>query len=154
MIHKEFRQKFAHAHSNGCPQVLGPNAQIDSQIKLQLYNLPWSNQTSRPHCSWSVIGLRLYTWVLLVCGVFQLTSRVDRATTILLVSASEIPKHAHLQFWTAGTKHVLSFVDYRRFGSWRSNQDWSPDRGPDAVTDYQVGTCSKRLAQLNIKRTG
>ena len=52
MVHKVCRQKFARTHSNGCPWVLGPNAQLDSQIKLQLYNLPWSNQTSRPHLFW------------------------------------------------------------------------------------------------------
>ena len=152
MVHKVCRQKFARTHSNGCPWVLGPNAQIDSQIKLQLYNLPWSNQTSRPHLFWVCNWIeKIYVGAALRS---VLLAEQYRATTILLVSASQIPKHAHLQFWTAGTKHVLSFVDYRRFGSWRSNQDWSPDRGPDAVTDYQVGTCSKRLAQLNIKRTG
>ena len=34
--------------------------------------------------------------------------------------------------------HVLSFVDYRRFGTWKINQNWGEDRGPDPVTQYQV----------------
>ena len=54
------------------------------------------------------------------------------------VVVTEIPKHAHLQFYTLDKKNVLSFVDYRRFGSWKINGDWGPDRGPDPVTQYQV----------------
>ena len=60
------------------------------------------------------------------------------ACYLVILSVSEIPKHAHLQFTTKDMLHVLSFVDYRRFGTWKINQDWGEDRGPDPVTQYQV----------------
>lgn len=47
--------------------------------------------------------------------------------------------HAHLSFHaTDGT--VLSFVDVRRFGTWRSlsRPEWPADRGPDPVTDHDA----------------
>jgi endonuclease VIII-like 1 len=46
-------------------------------------------------------------------------------------------KHAHLSFnATDGT--VLSFVDVRRFGTWRclDGPDWPADRGPDPVSEH------------------
>ena len=53
-----------------------------------------------------------------------------------LTSVNEIPKHAHLRFFTKNGQSVLSFVDYRRFGSWHINGDWGPDRGPDPIDEY------------------
>ena len=50
----------------------------------------------------------------------------------------EIPKHAHLRFITKDKKHMLSFVDYRRFGKWVINGDWGDDRGPDPISNYEV----------------
>ncbi|XP_055335199.1 endonuclease 8-like 1 isoform X2 [Paramacrobiotus metropolitanus] len=48
-----------------------------------------------------------------------------------------IPKHAHLQFFTdENPSYVLSFVDYRRFGTWRVG-DFDFARGPDPVKDYK-----------------
>jgi endonuclease VIII-like 1 len=45
-----------------------------------------------------------------------------------------IPKHTHLAFTSdAGT---LCFVDVRRFGKWKLAEDWSANRGPDPVTEY------------------
>ena len=48
-----------------------------------------------------------------------------------------MPKHAHLRFFTQDGQSVLSFVDYRRFGSWTINGDWGTDRGPDPMTEYK-----------------
>lgn len=56
-----------------------------------------------------------------------------------------IPKHAHLQFHTAPKGSlkkeegldVLSFVDVRRFGSWRVTDDWGEERGPDILNEYE-----------------
>lgn len=50
----------------------------------------------------------------------------------------DLPKHAHLRFFTVGEKpvKVLSFVDYRRFGRWEIEGDWGKDRGPDPMFDY------------------
>jgi len=51
----------------------------------------------------------------------------------------DLPKHAHLRFFTLGEQPplVLSFVDYRRFGRWEIDGDWGKDRGPDPIFDYQ-----------------
>ena len=65
-------------------------------------------------------------------------------------SASEIPKHAHLQFFTAATMphHVLSFVDVRRFGSWHVMEGWGEERGPDPVFENKE-FCSNILDNLS-----
>lgn len=63
--------------------------------------------------------------------------------------ASELHKHAHLNFFTtttttpargdsAGAVYVLSFVDPRRFGSWHVTEDWGKDRGPDPMFEYEA----------------
>lgn len=55
---------------------------------------------------------------------------------------NSIPKHAHLQFCSIPGKlevdepQVLSFVDVRRFGSWRVTNDWGEERGPDIVGEF------------------
>jgi len=54
--------------------------------------------------------------------------------------ASELEKHAHLNFFTCdkGPKMVLSFIDYMRFGKWKPNTDFSyKDRGPCVLTEYE-----------------
>lgn len=62
--------------------------------------------------------------------------------------ASEIPKHAHLQFYTnEQPQNVLSFVDTRRFGSWQVAEGWGEERGPDLVYEYDV-FCSNVLDNL------
>jgi len=54
-----------------------------------------------------------------------------------LTSVEDLPKHAHLQFYTLEDKSkVLSFVDYRRFGRWEIEGDWGKKRGPDPIFDY------------------
>jgi len=54
-------------------------------------------------------------------------------------SEDEMPKHAHLRFFTIdeNPQQVLSFVDYRRFGRWELEGDWGKDRGPDPIYDYE-----------------
>ncbi|KAM4554056.1 endonuclease 8-like 1 isoform 1-T2 [Fundulus diaphanus] len=50
----------------------------------------------------------------------------------------EVPKHAHLRFYTQEKpRRVLSFVDTRRFGSWQPNGTWQPDRGPCIMFEYK-----------------
>ncbi|KAJ8248735.1 hypothetical protein GJAV_G00227170 [Gymnothorax javanicus] len=50
----------------------------------------------------------------------------------------ELPKHAHLRFYTKEKpRRVLSFVDARRFGGWQPNGTWQPDRGPCIMFEYQ-----------------
>lgn len=52
--------------------------------------------------------------------------------------ASDLQKHAHLNFFTcdSGPEMVLSFVDYMRFGKWTPDADFSKDRGPCVLFDY------------------
>ncbi|KAM8890874.1 endonuclease 8-like 1 isoform 3-T4 [Spinachia spinachia] len=57
----------------------------------------------------------------------------------------ELPKHAHLRFYSRETpSRVLSFVDARRFGSWQPNGTWQPDRGPCIMFEY--GSFREKIA--------
>ncbi|CAL1531481.1 unnamed protein product, partial [Lymnaea stagnalis] len=51
---------------------------------------------------------------------------------------NECPKHSHLRFITKSEpKMSLSFVDYRRFGKWFVGGQWSPDRGPCVIGEFE-----------------
>lgn len=51
---------------------------------------------------------------------------------------SELPKHAHLRFYSnEDPQRVLSFVDVRRFGSWQPDGRWQKDRGPCVMLEYK-----------------
>lgn len=53
--------------------------------------------------------------------------------------SSDLRKHAHLNFFTTGEPSmVLSFIDSRRFGSWRVGDNWSDSRGPCVLTEYKL----------------
>ena len=70
-------------------------------------------------------------------GKTHLLFRFGMSGCFKLTPASELPKHAHLQFWSLDKeKLVLSFVDYRRFGRWEIEGNWGKDRGPDPMFDY------------------
>ncbi|XP_075711288.1 endonuclease 8-like 1 isoform X2 [Rhinoderma darwinii] len=50
----------------------------------------------------------------------------------------EVPKHAHLRFYTMDVpRQVLCFVDPRRFGSWEYNGTWQPQRGPCVMMESE-----------------
>ncbi|XP_061531894.1 endonuclease 8-like 1 [Phycodurus eques] len=50
----------------------------------------------------------------------------------------ELPKHAHLCFYTKDKPcRVLSYVDARRFGSWQPHGTWQSDRGPCIMFEYK-----------------
>ncbi|KAG8440357.1 hypothetical protein GDO86_006200 [Hymenochirus boettgeri] len=50
----------------------------------------------------------------------------------------QIPKHAHLRFYTKDTPQwILCFVDPRRFGTWVVNGSWQPERGPCVMQEYE-----------------
>ena len=44
-------------------------------------------------------------------------------------------KHAHLNFYSKCGKHVLSYVDQRRFGRWEVDGVWGKDRGPCVIQE-------------------
>lgn len=53
-------------------------------------------------------------------------------------AVKDMHKHAHLNFFTKEKPvMVLSFVDVRRFGRWEVTDEWSNNRGPDPMFEYQ-----------------
>ncbi|XP_077173480.1 endonuclease 8-like 1 isoform X2 [Paroedura picta] len=51
---------------------------------------------------------------------------------------AEIPKHAHLRFYTKESpRRTLCFVDFRRFGRWEADGSWQPNRGPCVMLEYE-----------------
>ena len=64
--------------------------------------------------------------------------RFGMSGSFKFTTEEDLPKHAHLRFFTIGEKprQVLSFVDYRRFGRWEIEGEWGKDRGPDPMFDY------------------
>nr|XP_055134321.1 endonuclease 8-like 1 isoform X2 [Symphalangus syndactylus] len=56
-----------------------------------------------------------------------------------LVPREQLPRHAHLRFYTAppGPRLALCFVDIRRFGHWDLGGKWQPGRGPCVLQEYQ-----------------
>ena len=65
--------------------------------------------------------------------------RFGMSGSFKLTTVEDLPKHAHLRFFTVDEKpqQVLSFVDYRRFGRWEIDADWGENRGPDPMFDYE-----------------
>ncbi|NWW70103.1 NEIL1 Endonuclease, partial [Climacteris rufus] len=69
----------------------------------------------------------------------DLVFRFGMSGSFRLSPAAELPRHAHLRFLTRESPvRALSFVDPRRFGSWRLGDAWEPDRGPCVLTEYQA----------------
>lgn len=55
-----------------------------------------------------------------------------------LVPVVEMPKHAHLRFYTKESPpRALCFVDVRRFGKWEVDGTWQPNRGPCVLLEYE-----------------
>uniref|UniRef100_K7FMS9 Endonuclease 8-like 1 n=1 Tax=Pelodiscus sinensis TaxID=13735 RepID=K7FMS9_PELSI len=51
---------------------------------------------------------------------------------------AELPKHAHLRFYTKESpRRALCFVDFRRFGRWEVDGTWQLDRGPCVMLEYE-----------------
>lgn len=64
--------------------------------------------------------------------------RFGMSGSFKFTTEDDLPKHAHLRFYTKDSpRHVLSFVDPRRFGSWEFNGSWQPERGPCVMTEYE-----------------
>ncbi|XP_015279871.1 PREDICTED: endonuclease 8-like 1, partial [Gekko japonicus] len=64
--------------------------------------------------------------------------RFGMSGSFKMTLASEIPKHAHLRFYTKESPpRALCFVDYRRFGRWEVDGSWQPDRGPCVMLEYE-----------------
>ncbi|XP_032655665.1 endonuclease 8-like 1 isoform X3 [Chelonoidis abingdonii] len=68
----------------------------------------------------------------------DLVFRFGMSGSFKLTSAAELPKHAHLRFYTKDSPHrALCFVDVRRFGRWEVHGTWQPDRGPCVMVEYE-----------------
>lgn len=52
-----------------------------------------------------------------------------------LSKTGEENKHAHMMF-ISEDNHTLSFVDVRRFGKWKPGFEWSENRGPCPVKEF------------------
>ncbi|KAM8972227.1 endonuclease 8-like 1 [Pelodytes ibericus] len=67
--------------------------------------------------------------------------RFGMSGSFTITSEDDIPKHAHLRFYTVCAKdaprQVLCFVDTRRFGTWEVNGIWQPERGPCVMQEYE-----------------
>lgn len=48
-----------------------------------------------------------------------------------------LPKHTHMKFGTIHGKEHLCLVDVRRFAKWRIAEDWSPNRGPCPLSQFE-----------------
>ncbi|XP_009427838.1 endonuclease 8-like 1 isoform X5 [Pan troglodytes] len=68
-----------------------------------------------------------------------LVFRFGMSGSFQLVPREELPRHAHLRFYTAppGRRLALCFVDIRRFGRWDLGGKWQPGRGPCVLQEYQ-----------------
>lgn len=68
-----------------------------------------------------------------------LVFRFGMTGSFQLVPADELPRHAHLRFYTAppGPRLALCFVDVRRFGHWELGGEWQPGRGPCVLLEYE-----------------
>lgn len=53
-----------------------------------------------------------------------------------LSKTGEENKHAHFMFLSEDN-HTLSFVDVRRFGKWKPGFEWSENRGPCPVKEFE-----------------
>nr|XP_056721794.1 endonuclease 8-like 1 [Euleptes europaea] len=68
----------------------------------------------------------------------DLVFRFGMSGSFKLTLAAEIPKHAHLRFYTKESPpRALCFVDFRRFGRWEVDGSWQPDRGPCVILEYE-----------------
>uniref|UniRef100_UPI00398E8574 endonuclease 8-like 1 isoform X3 n=1 Tax=Pristiophorus japonicus TaxID=55135 RepID=UPI00398E8574 len=71
-------------------------------------------------------------------GPMDIVFRFGMSGSFKLTSEEEVPKHAHLKFFTNGRpRQVLCFVDARRFGSWEVHGTWQLDRGPCVMFEYE-----------------
>ncbi|CAM4609846.1 unnamed protein product [Lepidochelys olivacea] len=68
----------------------------------------------------------------------DLVFRFGMSGSFKLTSGAELPKHAHLRFYTKESpRRALCFVDFRRFGRWEVHGTWQLDRGPCVMLEYE-----------------
>ncbi|XP_038274078.1 endonuclease 8-like 1 isoform X3 [Dermochelys coriacea] len=68
----------------------------------------------------------------------DLVFRFGMSGSFKLTSGAELPKHAHLRFYTKESPcRALCFVDFRRFGRWEVHGMWQLDRGPCVMLEYE-----------------
>ncbi|KAH0619860.1 hypothetical protein JD844_014232, partial [Phrynosoma platyrhinos] len=68
----------------------------------------------------------------------DLVFRFGMSGSFEMVPVTEMPKHAHLRFYTKEKPlRVLCYVDFRRFGRWEVDGSWQADRGPCVMQEYE-----------------
>ncbi|RXM97822.1 Endonuclease 8-like 1 [Acipenser ruthenus] len=84
------------------------------------------------------------------CQPMDIVFRFGMSGFFRFTAGSEMPKHAHLCFYTNETpQRALSFVDVRRFGSWEPNGDWQTDRGPCVMFELKIPPFMKARTVLD-----
>ena len=78
-------------------------------------------------------------------GRMVILFRFGMTMCFTFTGVNTIPKHSRLLFFTT-TSHVLSFCDYRGFGTWFVGGDWEVSRRPCVVIEYEqlrrhIATC-------------
>ncbi|XP_070809594.1 endonuclease 8-like 1 isoform X3 [Pituophis catenifer annectens] len=68
----------------------------------------------------------------------DLVFRFGMTGNFKMVPVSDMPKHAHLRFYTQEKPpRALCYVDIRRFGKWEVDGTWQADRGPCVMLEYE-----------------
>ncbi|XP_020663748.3 endonuclease 8-like 1 [Pogona vitticeps] len=68
----------------------------------------------------------------------ELVFRFGMSGSFKVVPVAEMPKHAHLRFYTREQPpRALCYVDFRRFGRWEVDGTWQTERGPCVMTEYE-----------------
>uniref|UniRef100_A0A8C8SPX1 Endonuclease 8-like 1 n=1 Tax=Pelusios castaneus TaxID=367368 RepID=A0A8C8SPX1_9SAUR len=68
----------------------------------------------------------------------DLVFRFGMSGSFKLTPEDELPKHAHLRFYTKESpRQALCFTDFRRFGRWEVHGTWQLDRGPCVILEYE-----------------
>ncbi|XP_004594750.2 endonuclease 8-like 1 isoform X2 [Ochotona princeps] len=102
-------------------------------------------ESSAYRISASARGKELRLWLRPLPGAgpcqepLALVFRFGMTGSFQLVPGDELPRHAHLRFYTAppGPRLALCFVDVRRFGHWELGGEWQPGRGPCVLLEYE-----------------
>lgn len=69
---------------------------------------------------------------------FKVRMTMGMSGFFAITKKDSLYKHSHLSFYSKYHDIVLSFVDVRRFGKWKIANNWSKNRGPDPVTEYDL----------------
>lgn len=100
---------------------------VHKGLELELYDTPFKIRSKSR-------GKELCLYLISKSGTRSLRMTMGMSGHFKWIPEGQLEKHAHLLFNSDGGS--LAFVDVRRFGKW-SWGDFSENRGPDPIDDYQ-----------------